>query len=119
MPSGHSTAADEAIIAEVRELRAEVSRLRHDLTAVEQACPDETVHEVIERLQKIIDGDATSDIPGLRARVSAIEASTHALQREREAMTATLRGIVIGLGLTGTTSVMTFITVIAKTFGGG
>jgi len=86
-------------MSDTGELRAQLDALRRD----------------VDRLIMLVDGDEGLDVDGLRQRMDRIET----LAEEVGAFKNQLRGIVIGLGLTGVGSIGTLIAVLTKTLGRG
>jgi hypothetical protein len=85
-------------MSDTGELRAQLDALRRD----------------VDRLIMLVDGDEGLDIEGLRQRMDRIEE----LADEVGAFKNLLRGIAIGLGVTGVGSIGTLIALLSKALGG-
>ncbi len=66
----------------------------------------------VDRILILVDGDDSLGIVGLRQRMDAMED----LAEEIKGFRSTLRGISIGLGITGVSSVGALAAIIAKLF---
>lgn len=84
----------------------------HHMLAI-QAERIETLMGDVKRLKDIIDGDATRDLPGLRARVASAEGTVADFQRYK----LLIKGISIGMGLTMVTSISTLVTLVSQVLG--
>lgn len=69
-------------------------------------------------LEAVIYGNARQDTPGLLKRVQTLEKLVEEIERSRTEQKATLKGIQLGLGLTGAAGVGTLITVLTQILGG-
>jgi HEAT repeat protein len=69
-------------------------------------------------LDAVIYGNARQDTPGLLKRVQTLEKLVEEIERGRAEQKATLKGIQIGLTLTGAAGVGTLITVLTQILGG-
>jgi len=85
-------------MSDTGELKAQLDALRRD----------------VDRVVMLLDGDEGLDIEGLRQRMDRIEE----LADEVGAFKNLLRGIAIGLGVTGVGSIGTLIAVLTKALGG-
>ncbi len=75
-------------------------------------------HEV-RRVCDLLDGNESRGVPGLRDQLVDTLDVLKELRDERREAKAQMRGIVIGLGVTGITSVSTLIAILQVIFGGG
>jgi hypothetical protein len=106
-------------------MQAEVDALKKQLDAV-AGCVDTLQKgdhgkenaEAIDRLKTIIDGDPNSDVLGLRPRVKALETAVNILNEDKKQTASMLKGMALGLGLTGATGVGTFVTLLMQLLGG-
>mgnify|MGYP001609400666 CR=1 FL=1 len=73
---------------------------------------------VVQQLSKCVNGDPGSDTIGLRQRVKVLEMAVDILQEDKKQTASTLKGIAIGLGLTGLTGAGTFVTMLIQLLGG-
>ena len=112
------TKAKYDIMEEVHETQAGLAALKEVVRQLQIDDTSKDCREATQRLIKIIDGDPTTDIIGLRQRVKTLEIVVEALQEDKKQTQATLKGIVIGLALTGFSSTGTLITMLIQVFGG-
>jgi hypothetical protein len=104
--------------SEVQAIKSELAKLDEIIAALQKGDHGKANAEAIARLTMIIDGDPDSDLLGLRQRVKLVEMAINVLQEDKKQTTATLKGMMIGLGLTGATGVGTFITLLMQLLGG-
>ena len=105
-------AKPSSVRMEVQALKHDVNELRQQVTALQCAMPGEAV----SRLLLLVDGDPSRDVSGLRQRIVKLEGAVESLQEDKKGQQNTLRGIAIGLGLTGITGAGTFITMLMQVF---
>ncbi len=106
------------IMQEMRETQAGLVALKDIVHQLQLDDTGKDCREATQRLTKIIDGDPTSDLIGLRQRMKTVEIIVEALQEDKKQTQATLKGIAIGLALTGFSSAGTLITMLIQVFGG-
>ena len=68
----------------------------------------------VRTLKIIVNGNPDLDTPGLRARMEAVEQ----VAAEYKNLKQMMRGVWIGLGVVGISSISTLITVLSQVFGG-
>ena len=88
MATGMPESFESVVKTELRDIKAELQKLGG------------TVGDLSEDLH----GIPTRGYKGIRERLETVERLTDAMAKEREAINNKLRGILIGLGLTGVTT---------------
>lgn len=73
--------------------------------------------ENIKRILRLIDGDADLKAKGMWQMIQELHSSVTEMQEERKQQKTLMRGIVIGLGLTGITGIGTLVTLLAQVMG--
>jgi len=107
------------LAADIKKAKDDVESIKADLKTIqtsEKFTPE--LRESLQRIIMIVDGDVAADVPGLRQRVKLLEIAVGSFQEDKKQTAATLRGIAIGLGLTGVTGAGTLVTMLIQVFGG-
>jgi hypothetical protein len=104
--------------SEVATIKRELAKLDEIIVALQKGDHGKVNADAIARLTTIIDGDPDSDLLGLRQRVKSVEMAINVLQEDKKQTTSMLKGMMIGLGLTGVTGAGTFITMLMQLLGG-
>jgi hypothetical protein len=100
------TGQGATVQSEVQAIKSELATLHDILTKLQQGDKGQLHTEAIARLTMIIDGDPDSDLLGLRQRVRTVELAVQVLQEDKKQTASMLKGMMIGLGLTGATGVV-------------
>lgn len=74
----------------------------------------ENLSKDVRRLVLLLIGDDELEVAGVVERLKETEQELETIKDEREAQANRLRGVAIGLGITGVSGVGTFITVLTQ-----
>ena len=71
----------------------------------------------VKRIGRVIDGDETSDTPGMRPRLKAVEGTVASLVTQHREIKVLLRGISIGVGLASIPGIVQLVELGVQIFG--
>ena len=113
----------QGIIDDIKATQIQLDQISGTIIALQRGAALDggellSLAHAVQQLSKVVNGDPSSDLLGLRQRVKALELIVDILQEDKKQTQSTLKGIAIGLGLTVLTGAGTFVTMLIQLLGG-